>query len=478
MKLGKRLIGALMALLMLAVMMTACGDTSDPDASKPASSSSAGNTGISFKMPEKALDFEGRTITIASIWAGGNAWGEGEAGKSAADDLWLEWKRTVESTYNCTVKVVPLNSNDTQVSMINKFMAGEKVADLFVCQMVDLERTRLAGDFLVDLNTVSTLDLQCEGNLKYGRNIMEACTWNGKTYAVNPIGGNIQQALIVNMQLLESLNLGYDLWDMVDNKTWNLDALRTVLEKSKKDLNGDGKYTSKDQWGTYYSQLMVSNLVMNAGVRALTKKDDGKVEYTLNNAKTIDVVNQIKNVLADSGLCPETRTDALYAKLFKQGQIVLMPAIPWSVDTDEYRDLDFDLGMLPVPLMGDGTEYLSVGDAWMQTYCIPKLNTEPEYAGLILQSFIEDLGNKLNDLSFDHYANSVFPTHERSMEVFKMLQSNITYDLAYPETGFSHAFYSVQNAITSNENTIATLLEAVDSELQAFVKDTYNKAVR
>ena len=64
------------------------------------------------------------------------------------------------------------------------------------------------------------------------------------------------------------------------------------------------------------------------------------------------------------------------------------------------------------------------------------------------------------------------------MQVYKMLQSNIVYTLAYPETGWQDAYYCVLNGVVDNTNPITTLLEAVDSPLKAYLNDTYNKAVR
>ena len=482
MKFGKKALLFLSAAVMVMQLATGCGGNGEGNNSK-AEGSAPGNTSgggaTSFKMPEQKMNFEGRTITIASIWNNSFKFGDNiEQGESASGDLWLEWRRTVEDTYNCKIKIEMLNSNDTQVSLINKFMAGEKVADIINGQMVDVERIRLAGDFLTDLNTVSTLNLQCEGNLTYGKNIMDACTWNGKTYAMFPAGGNIQNALVVNMDLLESLNLGYDLWEMVENKTWNFDAFRNVLEAAKRDLNGDGQFTSKDQFGTYVDIGMVQCMAMNGGVRALKKNEDGTCEYTLNTPNTVTTVNEIKDLLVDSGLCPEIRLDEMYRKLFKQGQILMMPCMPWIVNDEDYEDLDFSMGLLPVPIGGSGTEYGTIGDAWMETYFIPKLNTEPEYAGLILQSMAEDFYLKAMEVDFEDYANSVFVGHEPSMDVYKMLQSNIVYTLAYPETGWQDAYYCVLNGVVDSTNPITTLLEAVDTPLKAYLNDTYNKAVR
>ncbi len=481
MKLRKRALLGLSAAAVCLQLAAGCGPGESVGSGAEAPSSGGATAGTtSFRMPEKTMDFGGRTITIASIWSTveGKFGNNTEQGKSATGDLWLEWRRAVEDTYKCTIKVEMLNANDTQVSMINKFMAGEKVADIINCQMLDIERTRLAGDFLTDLNTVSTLNLQCEGNLTYGKNLLDACTWNGKSYAMYPLGGNIQNALVVNMDLLNKLDLGYDLWEMVDNKTWNFEAFKTVLEKAKSDLNGDGQFTSKDQYGTYVDIGLVQAMALSNGVRALEKKADGTCEYTLNTPNTVTTVNEIKSILVDSGLCPEIRLDEMYRRLFKQGQILLMPAMPWIVNDDDYKDLDFSMGLLPVPLGADGTEYVTVGDAWMETYCIPKLNTEPEYAGLILQSMAEDFYLKLYDRDCDIFANSVFAGHEPSMQVYKMLQSNIVYTLAYPETGWQDAYYCVLNGVVDNTNPITTLLEAVDSPLKAYLNDTYNKAVR
>ena len=484
MKPAKKSLFLLIAVLLFTQLLTACapggGEESTPATSTPIGESNTDVGELSFTLPDTTLDFNGRTITIASIWANGegNFGNNIERGESAFGDLWLDWRASVEKKYNCKIQVDFLNANDTQVSMINKFLAGEKVADIINCQMVDVERTRLAGDFLLDLNTVSSLDLQCAGNTTYGKNMMEACTWKGKTYAVNPSGGNIQEALIVNMDLLESLKLDFDPWELVEKKEWNFESFRKILEKAKKDINGDGKYTSKDQYGTYASIGLIQQMALNGGVRALKKNADGTCEYTLNTPNTVKVVNDIKALLVDSGLCPEIRLDGMYARLFRQGQIVMMPQIVWAVDAKEYLELDFNMGLLPIPLSGEGTEYCTTGDAWMAAYCIPKLNTEPEYAGVILQSLLQDFALKQYDLDLERMANTVFPNHEPSIEVYKMLQSNIVYTLAYPETGWADAYYAVLNGVTDSENPITAQLEAVDEPLKAFLKDTYNKAVQ
>lgn len=456
----KRGIALVMFLSLLLAMLAGCGGKGGTGNSKNEDTSKFNFTG--------KYDFKGETITIKSIWP--TAWGGEETGKSENGDLTNEWRDAVQKAYNCKIATEPLTPMDTANSLINRLMSGDKIADIIDCHRLDVEKMRIAGDYLVDLKTVKSIDF---ANPLYNKQLIVAFTYNAKAYAINSDLPDVQTVLHVNMDLLKTLPGLEDPFKLALENKWTFDKFFEFCKAATKDINGDGEMDDYDQYGAALSGEPIFTILNNAGIKMITKKADGSMEYTLNNQNTIDIVNLFKDKLVTPKYIPEYLADTEYNKMFTDGRLLMVGGPSWY-PTANFAEVEFELGLLPFPVQKEGMTYSTVNTGFPRVMCIPSTNKEPEAGGAILEAMTQ-LKKMLNEKAKLDVKEKIYPNHEDSYKIYEMMLDKGYYEYALYESGFSNLVGIPIEGMFIAESSIAEILEARDKEMKSLVEDVYNK---
>ena len=141
---------------------------------------------------------------------------------------------------------------------------------------------------------------------------------------------------------------------------------------------------------------------------------------------------------------------------------------------ENFKEVEFELGLVPVPLGPNGTEYSTINGSWRRMLCIPTTNTEPERAGAIIQA--ATLLNEINnDLANQDIKNKTYAHDENAYKVYEMVSKLGFYEYAVYETGFGELMGIPSEAIFVPEASISSILEAKDSQMSLLVDEVYNK---
>ena len=443
-----------MAMIVTAGGLTGCGPK-EPAGSKTESKEEEGT----FKLTGD-YDFGGETITIKSIWP--TAWVLDKAPENDGEDLLLEWQEAVEKAYHCKLAVEPLTPSDTQNSLINRLMSGDKVADFFDCQRQDVEKMRLSGNYLVDLNTLASLNLKDE---HYDKAVLEAETFDGKTYACVSDRPDVQAVYHVNMDLLKTLDLPDKdkLYDLVFEKKWNYEKFVEFCAAATKDLNGDGYMDNADQYGAALHGEALLTMLHNNGVNLIEKQADGTMKYTLNNQNAIDTINYIKDKLVTPGYVMPLQVETEYLRQFQDGKLLMVPGPYWYAYSN-FKEVEFELGLVPVPLGSNGTDYSTINGSWRRMFCIPTTNSDPERAGAIIQAYTQ-LTSINNDLANQEIKDKTYAHDENAYKVYEMVSKLGFYEYAVYENGFGELMGIPSEGAFIPESSIAAILEAYQTKI-------------
>ncbi|NCU25568.1 carbohydrate ABC transporter substrate-binding protein, partial [Candidatus Nomurabacteria bacterium] len=369
-----------------------------------------------------------------------------------------------EEEYNCTIVVEQLTGNTAETELIPRLLAGDRY-DIIQAQRMDLEKLRLAGDFLYDMNTISSVDLNDE---MWDQGLIKASTFSDYTYATYGELNYVQNGYFVNLSMIERLGLE-DIYDLIENREWTLDKFREFCLAATKDVDNDGEM---DQFGATLQDLVLGGITHANGSRIMTQETDGKMKYSFNSPKTVELLGFLRNlvqvdkVATDRSLSKET-----LSQMFMEGKIMFFGYPSWiASDLNEMED---DYAYIPMPIDSDMENYSYASDAWHPVLMIPKTNPEPENAGTVITEYF-----KMEDVAVDMVDNVThsiyFRGNDRAMDAFKLVRGNASFDYGIVEAGFTQPWLAMINAVWSASGDPVALLNEIDSLMENFVEDIYN----
>ncbi|MBQ8732530.1 MAG: extracellular solute-binding protein [Oscillospiraceae bacterium] len=459
----KQIFSLVLALLMgcSILMLSGCngGETETTSSGAESGTTSSGSSGTTFDLPTE-YNFNGESILIKAF----GGYGFAKEGASEISDVEIEWKAAVEKAYNCKLEMETLIPNDTQVSLVIRILGGEKVADVISCHRLDVEKMRISGNLLADLNTLEGLDVSDE---RWNEGLTEAMTYNGKTYGIFPDRPDIQSGLFFNKDLMESLNLESP-YQYVMNKEWTYDKFIEYCEAA----------TSGDRYGVAFDNDALLTMFHNNGMQLITKQEDGTMKYTAYSQENIDTISYLKEKLVTNKLSPEELPITDYHTMFKEGKLLFMTGPDaYMVTESQWGSCDFEVGFLPMPIGPNGTDYSYLLQQWPPVLCVTSTNEDTTKAVALLRAILacEDVTGPMR---WDDIENRWFGTDTEGFEIYKMLQPKAYYDWAIYDVGLLDVMYQPVMVFKQAETPIAATMEGDKDRLAAMVDDIYNKNMK
>lgn len=229
-----------------------------------------------------------------------------------------------------------------------------------------------------------------------------------------------------------------DLYQLVYNGGWTLDALAQHAKACYNDVNGNGKKDEDDHLG---AGVIISNLTdhftYDAGIRATTRNSEGIPELTMNNEKTIAFTQKLYSLFYENeGVfvyppTDETNYITLPGKL-KNNELLIL--FGWLHTSDHLRDMAADYGVIPFPKFDEAQQtYLSLPHDIATVYCLPITCTTAEMSAAVMEA-----------MAFEGY-KTVIPTYyevalkmkyfrdsdDMAMRIVDMIHDNPVTDFAY-----------------------------------------------
>jgi len=469
----KRNLSALLLIAMLAGLAS-CGGTSNDPADTTVSGDTTApevTTELTDGLPDKDMDgFELRLFNYDGTWfnwAINQLTAESENGELINDTIYKR-NRNLEERFHATI-------TETVVAEVHK----------------ELPKVVLAGDDVYDLAQVYDQNVAQQFSNGYTRawNNMphinfDAAWWSTEANNVFNIGGNQIAAVgdfslsmhsrnyvyIFNKDMLSEIHKPADLYASVDNGTWTVEKLFSIAKDFVKDVDGNGTMDENDRYGiTGAVKLQYGSMLAGAGVRYIESDKDGKLFFNMpGNDFAFEVMEKIFN-LHENDTYKNYKTDISGTDFdfFHNGHTLILSTSMAYIE--RFRDMDADIGFLPVPKYTEKQE---------NYHCLSAGGAVAVLPSTVADNRLENIGMLLEAMSFAsrkelvpaYLETTVKTKYTRDDDSSRMLQ--IVLDSSFYDLGVSLWPGVTQNVYMEKvylhmENVIASTTESMAAAVQA-----------
>lgn len=144
-----------------------------------------------------------------------------------------------------------------------------------------------------------------------------------------------------------------NIYDVVKEGNWTLDALNTYATDSYVDENGNGEVDNNDSFGIIMQQGHVLNgMFFASGVEYTDYDDNGNPYVVLNSEHTIDVFNKLHSLFYDTSygrMLGNSDFDTLSVDMFTTRRLLFCPNNFVFAENEKVRNMDDDFHIIPMP---------------------------------------------------------------------------------------------------------------------------------
>ena len=367
----------------------------------------------------------------------------------------------------------------------NAVQAGDDVYDVLSAPMTEvLQRGYTYGLAAEDLPYVD-IDRSW-----WDQVVMDQCALGGVHYAltgdINLVDDDCIWLIYFNKRLGQEYKVG-DLYKMVYDGKWTIDALKTACANASVDLNGDGVLDYKDQWGLVASKNSAASLLWAAGGSLGKMKPDHTMELTMSQEHNINVMERIFNLFADKNAVlvidrdiPSSidgGTNWTYSyNMFINGRSLFYGYPIYTMVN--FREMEDDFGYLPCPKYDeDQKEYYSIAQEWVAPAMLaPRSASDPERTSIILEAMASAGQYYVVPAYYDVVLARKYARDDQSAKIIDILRANRQFDLVYAYN-FGSARNSVSSTLTADSNTIASTFASIQPAVMTAYETTYQAII-
>lgn len=396
------------------------------------------------------------------------------------NDAVYERNMAVEDRFN--ISITKLVSGSYVEQFKSSVMAGEDSYDVLVAPSSTVMQNSTMYGLAVDELPYVDIDRDW-----WDRMVMEQSALGGRNYAlsgdINLIDDDSIWVIYFNKRLAEENKIG-DLYKMVYDGKWTLDALRVACADATRDLDGDGTLDYKDQWGLVASSNNAESMLWSGGGMMGKLKSDGSMEITLDSERNINVLSKIYDVFSakDSvlvidrdipGSVGDMNNWTYSYTMFKEGRALFFGYCLYTLPN--FRDMEDEFGYLPCPKYDeDQADYVSIAQSWVATsLLVPKSASDPERTSVILEAMASSAQHYITPAYYNVVLTRKYSRDNESSAIIDILRKNRCFDLVYAYN-FGGA-RSINRNLIAESNTIASSIASLKTAVQTAYEDTYQQ---
>ena len=365
---------------------------------------------------------------------------EEETGDILYDAIYKR-NRLIEQKYNIIFKGIVLNSYDACLSRFQK--SSQSGSDDFdLCMMIPQQAwpQALAGN-VVPTNRLPYLDISQPW---YIRAVNDQVSIGGKHFfaysdeCLNLL--EISYCILFNKKLVADLGLD-NMYNLVNENKWTMDAFFGYAKAATADLNGDGVMTDTDRYGILgMSATVYPPLWQAAGINIIGKNADDYHVFTGDDAKVYDVLGKIYENLcvgdkiyfdgyfdkssafgSKDGLQVAQNQFAAGHGLFYSDAVSLIPLL---------RAMETDFGILPMPKYDEAqAEYYTSSKGWIN--CVSVSATDLERTSAIMEALAVESKNYTVPAYIEIALRTKYSRDDESQQMLDIIEKGRILDLSF-----------------------------------------------
>ncbi len=481
-----------LSLLLLASMLllaVSCGSGETPATTQAAETTAGGEvtTEVTTEPGPDLPDSDFGGYVFRSVSRGHNAGSthwyifdtvylEEKAGDIVNDEVLLR-NQTLEEKYNFTIQMIDKDGADAALSMAkSSIMAGSDDFDIYGDSISTAAQLAVQG-YLVDMHTIPYIDLDAKW---WDQGANEQLSLKKRLYMTvsdfTLMDKHGTWVTLFNKPMIGMYSFDNP-YDMVNNGTWTSDKMYEMAQVVSFDVDGDGKMTEFDSWGTVGENWNVNALMVGANVRMFTKNADDIPECTLEGEKQIKAFEKAYRIINDKnitlfaanvtgsysdkhveGLAPAMEDNRALFYITGMNRVLLL------------RGMETDFGIIPNPKYDEAQEHYSTILTYGNTnsVSVPVTNTDLERTGIILEAITYESSKTSYPAYIETSIKTKYSRDEDSIAMLDLIFSNRTYDLGIIfNWGSCSSFYTgLLTASPDYASTAAKNVEKYVSEMQ------------
>ena len=435
------------SLLLLAAMLTgtlfSCGsetaDTKETVSDTDAVTDTVQETEeISFIDTLPAADYAGATFRVhgANSLNGSEyptllQFSIGETIGEPANDILFERTAYLENYYNVKFEEIIEPGNIDPNKVIANIQAGDAACEMFYSDIAwqGYNIVIKGGVYPVDMVKGIQIDKPY-----WASEITEALTIADSFYfpagPISPRYYGSAYVLMFNRDIVEDMNLD-DPYTLVEEGTWTIDKMMDMALQSYRDLDGNGTLDLNDQMGLGYEVLTPESFLMGCGYHYV-ENVDGVLQCMLDDENLITRIQWLCEQMQKEGIFWENVKGFDYGKMLEGGQLLF--ANPCTSFLPEFREYEYDFGVLPMPKENEMQEnYISYAQPWVVSVpYVPVTNVGDTLtmSGVLIDAMAAYGYEKVRPVIYEDVICLKNTRDEASAKIVDMIFDTITIDAA------------------------------------------------
>lgn len=391
-------------------------------------------------LPE--MDLKDREFTFMTnshpfpIWDQRDIYAEEESGDRINDAVYRR-NLIIEAQLKCRIMEIKLDQMElvTRVKVLT--LAGDDTLDAVTPKFMVLKQL-IEANALMEFANLPYNDLSKPW---WDYNCVRDLSVAGKIFGVASditlVDKGATNAMVFNKKLQNDYQIE-NLYQLVAGEKWTIDKLYELSRTVSNDVDGNGVRDDKDAYGLLYQRDSVASFMTGAGGFIAGKDENDLPVMTLNNAKTLSVLEKIFDMLYTPEYCFHVMkffdgsstnfTDGMTA-IFQDDRALFM----WIrvADSENLRAMPTDFGILPLPKYDERqTDYIApVSNRTATSTAVPISAGSIEESSAVLEALAYQSKIILQPEYYYVLLNSKVTRDDESSEMLDIIFANRVYDI-------------------------------------------------
>lgn len=484
-------------LFLAAAVLAACGgkdDVTEPDKSsvtEDTAANTAADAAEEDRLPlgiSEDLRFEGESFTFLGVDTGlhfgyystTDLWAESENAEPLNDAV-FQRNRAVEDRFGIQIGTVDF---DDPVPEITKIVEANDCIYDAVWANGNAMYSLAAKGYFMDFNSMPNLNLQ---NPWWDQNILKDYSFYGKNYIVTGHISTRDDACTLFVYFNKKMLADYNLespYRMVEEGTWTFTRFSEMVKAISVDVNGDGKMTDGDCFGLIGENGLVNRFYTSMGGTFYSCTDEGTYRITVSDERNLDIYDALYTLLLDDqsvahieGWSNKGADGNVYGyarSLFTQDRFLFHIAGPLIIN--EFRDMESDFGIIPVPKFDMSEErYYAVVDEHAPFLAVTVNAPDPEKTGALLEAMAWESMYTLTPVYNETLLKRKYTRDDESASMLEIIAESRVYNImAMTDWGGLYGIASQKYhagkaiAVSDFEKKMKTAEKAMEKDLAYF----------
>ena len=435
----KHISSFVLALLLLANICACQGETPETDIES--------TTGTDTTLPEEttaeelSLDlpeanFDGYTVTYLTCdgYCEHFKLNIDEETGDTLNDAGYKRERTVGDLLNVEFDAVEVDTGEVASSLSASVMAGSGDYDFVLPHATTGISAMVTSGSLLDWNSLDYIDFDKPW---WNSSMQNSLGIAGKVYYAS---GDIVMTwqgmgcYIFNKDYLADYNIDIDLYGLVYDGKWTVDALLELIKGVSKDLDGDTTMTEADQYGLLANKGQTAWFQFGCGQHISTLDSNNCPVLDMGGERMTDVVEQYYNVIYSDDTFVSSFSSYDYATGPYRDMLISGRSFMTMYDVGGLytylREIEFDFGMLPNPKLDESQENYD-------TFCgagligIPADASDLDRTAMVAEALAYYSYEYVRPAFFDVVLQNKAVRDEDSYNMLTMMHENKVFDFGF-----------------------------------------------